>query len=120
MKTLAEATWTKYGDHHVTFPVFKVVRKQDDIYSLKIETVGQWLILPVLQADEKRFADTEVIGWACVAMESPDDAWTHRYECPGIFSSKKKARAWAEIYRLYPLNSLELFLEDPREYREVF
>ena len=119
MKTLAKATWTKYGDHHVTFPVFKVVRKQDDIYSLKIETVGQWLILPVLQADEKRFADTEVIGWACVAMESPDDAWTHRYECPEIFSSKKKARVWAEHYRLFPLYLMEPLLEDPQDYREA-
>lgn len=119
MKTLSQATWTRYGDQPVVFPVFRVKRKQQgDIFTLKLESVGQWLIVPVVQEEEGHFSHREIIGWACIVQEGDRsmDPWMRRYECPTVFASKKKARAYAERYRLYPLNTMTPLLEDPQDY----
>lgn len=115
MKTLAQATWSQFSDQPVTFPVFKVKRRQDDVFSIEVQSVGQWLIVPVVEQEQKGFSH-RVIGWTCVVRG--DDPWTRIYECPTIFASQKKAKVWAETYRLYPLNLMVPILEDPRDYRE--
>ena len=118
MKPLSQATWTRFGDQPVTFPVFKVPpRRDNDVFTLTLERVGQWVIVPVIEEEEKPFSHREVIGWACIVKG--DDTWTRIYKCPAIFASKKKARTWAETYRLYPLDSMTPFLEDPQDYREA-
>lgn len=116
MRTLTKATWAQFGDQPVTFPVFKIQAKHEDVFSIKVKAVGQWLIIPVLEQEQKSFT-ARVIGWTCVVKG--DDAWTRIYGCPAIFASKKKARAWAETYRLYPMNSMTPLLEDPQDYREA-
>ena len=122
-QTLSQATWTRYGDQPFTFPAFKVQmreREQKDVFTLKITSIGQWLIVPVVQEHEKSFSQREIIGWTCVAPESPTDYWRQRYACPMIFPTQKKARVWAEQYRLFPLYMMEPILENPQDYREAF
>lgn len=116
MKTLSEVSWVQYGDQPFAFPRIQVKpRKETDPYSLKVESVGQWLILPVVLEDAKAFGNRTIAGWACVSPEGTD-SWTIRYQCPEIFATKKKARAWAERYRLFPLDTMTPILEDPQDY----
>ena len=116
MKPLSQATWSQFGGQPVAFPVFKTHAKHEDVFSIKVKAVGQWLIVPVLEQEQKSFT-TRVIGWTCVVKGN--DAWSRIYECPAIFASRKKAMAWAETYRLYPMNSMTPLLEDPQDYREA-
>lgn len=116
MKTrqLSSAEWKRYGDQPFAFPVLKGnPRKENDPFTLPVESVGQWLLLPVMRED-KAFSRI-IAGWACVSPEGTD-SWTIRYQCLEIFATKKKARAWAERYRLYPLDTMTPILEDPQDY----
>ena len=111
-------TWSQFGDQPCRFPVVIVKRgkRGADPFTVSVERVGQWCIVPVFEREEDAFAQARLIGWT---TQVPDANGSPALYCAKIYPSRKRARAWAEIYRLYPLSDLTPLLEDPREFALV-